>query len=101
MWHALLKNWPNMTMARHLHKENTAAYRGPPPCTQSQLIPTEIRVQQCTKLQSNQMVVVNLALMRNYKTVSGREVKPLVWATMPMLGEGLEVIIRPMATLSR
>ena len=31
-----------------LLKENTAAYRGSPPCTQSQYIPTERRVQQCT-----------------------------------------------------
>ena len=28
-----LKNRPNMTMARHLHKENIAAYRGSPPPT--------------------------------------------------------------------
>ena len=31
---------------RQLLKENTAAYRGSPPCTQSQYIPTERRVQQ-------------------------------------------------------
>ena len=33
---------------RQLLKENTAAYRGSPPCTQSQYIPTERRVQQFT-----------------------------------------------------
>ena len=53
MWHALFAKkitkigqiWP-----WQLLKENTATYMGSPPCTHSQLIPTERRVQQCTKV---------------------------------------------------